>query len=252
LSDEESYPATLVGTDPVSDIAVIKIDATGLVPVTVGSSAELQVGDEAIAIGNPLGELGGTVTNGIISALNREVNVDGDSMTLLQTNAAINPGNSGGGLFNNRGELVGIVVAKSSGVGVEGLGFAIPIDLAKPAADDLIAHGYVTGRGELGVSILDVKDERTAFYYRVPQMGVYIAEIEDGSAAKKAGLKIGDGITAVDGEKISDAASLKSQIAKHKAGDTFEITVLRDGAEKTVSVTLQESVPEALKAQVAA
>ena len=168
-------------------------------------------------------------------------------MNLLQTNAAINPGNSGGGLFNDRGELIGIVVAKSSGVGVEGLGFAIPIDTAKAVADDLIASGYVTGRGELGVSVIDINDSRTAFYYRVPQNGVYLAGVSSGSAAERAGLKIGDGILAVVGAEVSSAAELSSQIARHKAGETIELTILRDGGEQTVSVTLQEKVPESVR-----
>ena len=167
--------------------------------------------------------------------------------SLLQTNAAINPGNSGGGLFNDRGELIGIVVAKSSGVGVEGLGFAIPIDTAKAVADDLIANGYVTGRGELGVSVIDINDSRTAFYYRVPQNGVYLAGVNSGSAAERAGLKIGDGILAVDGTEVSSAAALSSQIAQHKAGETIKLTILRDGGEQTVSVTLQEKVPESVR-----
>lgn len=247
LKNGESYDAALVGTDPETDLAVIKIDAGGLQAAVIGSSSALQVGDETIAIGNPLGELGGTVTNGIVSALNREVTIDDRSMNLLQTNAAINPGNSGGGLFNDRGELIGIVVAKSSGVGVEGLGFAIPIDTAKAVADDLIASGYVTGRGELGVSVIDINDSRTAFYYRVPQNGVYLAGVSSGSAAERAGLKIGDGILAVDGAEVSSAAELSSQIARHKAGETIELTILRDGGEQTVSVTLQEKVPESVR-----
>lgn len=247
LKNGESYDAALVGTDPETDLAVIKIDASGLQAAAIGSSSALQVGDETIAIGNPLGELGGTVTNGIVSALNREVTIDDRSMNLLQTNAAINPGNSGGGLFNDRGELIGIVVAKSSGVGVEGLGFAIPIDTAKAVADDLIANGYVTGRGELGVSVIDINDSRTAFYYRVPQNGVYLAGVNSGSAAERAGLKIGDGILAVDGTEVSSAAALSSQIAQHKAGETIKLTILRDGGEQTVSVTLQEKVPESVR-----
>ena len=143
-SDGTSYSAQLVGTDSRTDIAVLKIDATGLQPVTFGNSDNLNVGDTAIAIGNPLGELGGTVTNGIISALDRTIVLDNEEMTLLQTNAAINPGNSGGGLFNSRGELIGMVVAKSSGEDIEGLGFAIPSNLVSQVAQELINNGYVT------------------------------------------------------------------------------------------------------------
>ncbi len=251
LKNGESYDAKLIGTDAESDLAVIQIEATGLQAAQMGSSSVLSVGDETIAIGNPLGELGGTVTNGIVSALDREVTIDNHTMTLLQTNAAINPGNSGGGLFNNHGELIGIVVAKSAGSGVEGLGFAIPIDTARAVADDLIQNGYVTGRGELGVSIIDVNDARTAFYYRVPQNGVYLAGINSGSAAEQAGLKIGDGILAVDGTDISSAKELQAEIARHKAGETVELRVLRENNTLTVSVVLSEKVPESVKQQSA-
>lgn len=252
LKNGESYDANLIGVDPETDLAVIKIEAEGLAAAPIGSSSSLAVGDEAIAIGNPLGELGGTVTNGIVSAVNRDVTIDNRTMSLLQTNAAINPGNSGGGLFNNQGELIGIVVAKSSGVGVEGLGFAIPIDTAKAVSDDLIANGYVTGRGELGVSIIEVSDSRTAFYYRVPKNGVYLAGINEGSAAERAGLKIGDGILAVDDVEISTASQLQAEIANHKAGDAITLTILRDNAEKTVKVTLGEKVPEEVRQKASA
>ena len=251
LKNGESYDATLIGADAQTDLAVIQIQAEGLSAATIGSSASLEVGDETIAIGNPLGELGGTVTNGIVSALDRQITVDDHTMTLLQTNAAINPGNSGGGLFNNRGELIGIVVAKSSGVGVEGLGFAIPIDNAMTVASDLIENGYVTGRGELGVSVIDIQDARTAFYYRVPNNGVYIASVTQGSAAERAGLKIGDGIIAVNGTEISSADELSAQLALNKAGDTVELKILRDGATLNIPVTLQEKVPESVRQQAA-
>ena len=249
LKNEETYQATLVGTDPQTDVAVIKIDATGLKAAKVGDSSALVVGDDAIAIGNPLGELGGTVTNGIISATSREVTVGDETMNLLQTNAAINPGNSGGGLFNNRGELIGIVVAKSSGNNIEGLGFAIPINTAMEVANDLIANGYVTGRAELGISVLDITDERTAFMYRVPQLGVYVAQVQDGSAAQRAGLKVGDGIVAIGETEISSSSELKEALENYAAGDTVQVTVLRDGSRQTLSVTLQESVPDEVKQQ---
>ncbi|WP_286172701.1 trypsin-like peptidase domain-containing protein [Acetanaerobacterium sp. MSJ-12] len=154
LSDGTQYPATLVGTDAQNDLAVIKIEASGLQAAVLGSSSSLQVGDLAVAIGNPLGELGGTVTDGIISALDRNITVDGETMTLLQISAAVNPGNSGGGLFDKNGELVGIVNAKSSGTGIEGLGFAIPIDTAKPILEKLMAGGGddLSGQGSYGGS----------------------------------------------------------------------------------------------------
>lgn len=252
LKDGTSYPAKLVGTDEQTDVAVVKVDATGLKAAALGSSESLQVGDDAIAIGNPLGELGGTVTNGIISATSRTLTIEDQTMTLLQTNAAINPGNSGGGLFNNKGELIGIVVAKSAGSGVEGLGFAIPIDTAYSVAQDLMANGYVTGRGELGVSIIDISDPQTAFMYRLPGVGVYVASVQDGSAAQAAKLQVGDGIVSVNGEAVSSSAELKAQLEKHKAGETVELEILRDGAKQTASVTLQESIPESVKQRTAA
>ena len=245
LKDGTSYDATLVGADPPTDVAVLKVEATGLQAAQVGDSASLQVGDTVVAIGNPLGELGGTVTNGIISATSRQIDVEGQPMTLLQTNAAINPGNSGGGLFNDQGQLVGIVVAKTSATGVEGLGFAIPVDTAQAVWQDLITNGYVTGRGELGVSVIDVTDQRMALMYRLPQLGVYVAGVENGSAAQTAGLQVGDGILAVNGVEVSSADELKAQLEQCHAGDQVTLTVLRDGGQQEqVIVTLQEQVPE--------
>ena len=245
LKDGTSYDATLVGADPQTDVAVLKVEATGLQAAQVGDSASLQVGDTVVAIGNPLGELGGTVTNGIISATSRQIDVEGQPMTLLQTNAAINPGNSGGGLFNDQGQLVGIVVAKTSATGVEGLGFAIPVDTAQAVWQDLITNGYVTGRGELGVSVIDVTDQRMALMYRLPQLGVYVAGVENGSAAQTAGLQVGDGILAVNGVEVSSADELKAQLEQCHAGDQVTLTVLRDGGQQEqVIVTLQEQVPE--------
>ena len=252
LKDGTSYPATLVGTDPQTDVAVLKIEATGLTAAQVGSSEGLQVGDTVIAIGNPLGELGGTVTNGIVSATSRQIELEGETMTLLQTNAAINPGNSGGGLFNDQGQLVGIVVAKSSGSGVEGLGFAIPVDTAKAVWEDLITNGYVTGRGELGISVIDVTDQRMALMYRLPQLGVYVAGIENGSAAQMAGLQVGDGVLAVNGTEVSSTSELKGELEKYGAGDQVTLTVLRDNGQQDVEVTLQESVPESARQTVQA
>lgn len=244
LKDGTSYPAELVGTDAQTDLAVIKIDAQNLPAADLGSSDTLQVGDEAIAIGNPLGELGGTVTNGIISALNREITIDGQTHTVLQTNAAINQGNSGGGLFNAKGQLIGIVSAKSAGTGVEGLGYAIPIDLAKPVISDLIESGYVTGRGYLGVSTLDIQDTQTAFLYRVPQMGVYIASVENGSPAQTAGLKTGDCILSADGKDIASAAQFSDAVKACGAGKSVTIRVLRDGEELTLTAVLGENIPD--------
>lgn len=249
LKNGESYPAKLIGSDSQTDLAVIQIEADGLKVSPMGSSSALQVGEEAVAIGNPLGELGGTVTNGIVSALDREITIGNETMTLLQTNAAISPGNSGGGLYNNKGELIGIVVAKASGSNAEGLGFAIPIDTVKNVTADLIANGYVTGRGELGVSVINISSQQAAFMYRVPQTGVYIAGIQEGSAAQQAGLKTADGILAVEDVEISSSDDLRKELQKQKAGDSVKLTILREGRKETVSVTLQESIPEEIKEQ---
>ncbi len=240
LRSGETYPATLIGTDSETDVALLKIDATGLTPATLGDSDTLKVGEPAIAIGNPLGQLGGTVTDGIISALNRDITLDGETMNLLQTNAAINPGNSGGGLFNAQGQLIGIVVAKSSGTGVEGLGFAIPINQVKSVVAELETNGYVTGRAAMGVSLVDIQDAQTAMAYRVDRAGVYVLAVNDGSAAQKAGIQAGDCIVSVDGTEISDAASLTELIESHSVGDTISVSVLRNGQTLTLSVTLGE------------
>ena len=239
-SDGTSYSAQLVGTDSRTDIAVLKIDATGLQPATFGNSDNLNVGDTAIAIGNPLGELGGTVTNGIISALDRTIVLDNEEMTLLQTNAAINPGNSGGGLFNSRGELIGMVVAKSSGEDIEGLGFAIPSNLVSQIAQELINNGYVTGRPALGVTVVNITSSQLAMQYGVNSLGVYISEVSSGSAAEQAGLQVGDRIISVDDRVVESYTDLSSILDDHAVGDTIEILVGRNGTTVTVSLTLQE------------
>lgn len=244
LNNGESYNATLIGTDELTDIAVIKIEESGLTPAVYGSSDALQVGDFALAVGNPLGKLGGTVTNGIISALEREVSIDSVKMTLLQTNAAINPGNSGGGLFNASGELIGIVNAKAAGEDIEGLGFAIPIDIAKPVIQDIISYGYVTGRVQAGIQILDVLDYETAFQYRVSKLGPYIYTVFEGSDAERAGLKQGDLITHINDNLVYESEDIISIIADCEVGDTLTFTVERDGKELKIDVTFTEHKPQ--------
>lgn len=238
MNDGTSYPAEVIGSDSESDLAVIKIDATGLTPAVVGDSSKLVVGEEVIAIGNPLGSLGGTVTNGIISALARQVTIDGTEMTLLQTNAAVNPGNSGGGLFNLAGELVGIVNAKSSGSGIEGLGFAIPSDIASTVVEQLINYGYVRGRVSLGISYMDISDSYTAMMYRVNTLGVYILESEYNDE-----LKIGDRVTAVDGTEVTYGSDIKAILKDHEVGDKITLTVVRDGKYVDVEMECHEYVP---------
>ena len=241
---DKDYTATLVGEDTTSDIAVIKIDADGLTPATVGNSDSLKVGQSVMAVGNPLGELGGTVTGGMISALNRSVTIQGSSsvntMSLIQMDASVSPGNSGGGLFNMNGELVGIVNAKSSSSDAEGLGFAIPINDAIKVAQELLENGYVTGRPYLGITYLAVTDAQTAAQLGVNAYGVYVVEVVKGGPADKAGLQAGDRIVSVDGTEIASKDDLGTLMQKHAAGDTLSITIARDGQMQTVNVTLGE------------
>lgn len=247
LTDGNSYDAKLIGTDSELDIALIKIEADNLTVAALGSSSELNVGDTSIVIGNPLGQLGGTVTHGIISALNRSIKLDGKTMELLQTDAAINPGNSGGGLFDEEGNLVGIIVAKSTnssdGTSLEGLGFAIPIDNVKKILGDLKTNGYVA-RPVLGITAVDVLDDTTASRYNVDKQGVYIYSITDGSAADKAGLMVGDCVLEMDGKSVSSKEELSSIISSHKVGDSVKIKIYRDGKEQTVTAVLEENKSE--------
>lgn len=240
--DGKEYDAALIGSDAATDLAVIKINAKDLTPAVLGSSGNLQVGDTAIAIGNPLGELGGTVTNGIISALDRAITIDGESMHLLQTNAAINPGNSGGGLFNDQGELIGVVNAKSSGSNIEGLGFAIPIDIAQPVIASLIENGKVEGRPELGVTLADVADQNGNPFLQNSEKTTspYIYNVTPGKAADLAGLQRGDKIISIDGTATANISEVKSIISSHKAGDKITMKIERDGKEMDVEITLLE------------
>ena len=241
---DTDYTATVVGEDDTSDVAVLKIDATGLTPATVGDSDSLSVGDSVLAVGNPLGELGGTVTSGIVSALNRSVTIQGTSstntMSLIQMDASVSPGNSGGGLFNMNGELIGLVNAKSSSSDAEGLGFAIPINDAIQVAQDLLENGYVSGRPYMGITYIAVTDAQTAAQFNVNAYGVYVVDVVQGGPADKAGLKVGDRIVSIDGTEIAQKDDLGTLMQPHTAGDTLSITVARDGQMQTVSLTLGE------------
>ena len=237
LQNGETYDASIVGSDATSDIAVLKIEATGLTPAVIGDSDALAVGETVVAVGNPLGTLSNTVTDGIISALNREVTVEDNDMTLLQTNASISPGNSGGGLFNANGELIGIVNAKSSYSEAEGIGFAIPIDQAMEVAQQLIENGAVI-RPALGVKILDVMDANTASQLGVSATGVYVVEVTAGGGAEAAGVQAGDRIIAVDDTAVSSSNSVKSYLADKQVGDTVNLQVEREGKVLTLTVTL--------------
>ena len=237
-TDGTEYDASVVGKDSQTDLAVIKVDANNLQAATLGDSDILQVGDPAIAIGNPLGELGGTVTTGIISATDRQITIDDETMTLLQTDAAINPGNSGGGLFNADGNLIGIVNAKESSTGIEGLGFAIPITPAQDIITELMQNGSVTSRPALNVSLYDYTSNNQGQYSKYEE-GCYIVQIVKNGAADKAGLKQNDRILSFDSEQIQSTSDVKNVLKKHKIGDTIKMVVERDSKKITVEITLQ-------------
>ena len=239
LNDGTTYNATPVGSDSQSDIAVIKIDATGLTPAVLGDSDTIAIGETAIAVGNP-SNLGVTSTDGIISALNRSVTVEGNTMNLIQTSAAISPGNSGGGLFNSKGELIGIVNAKNADENAEGLGFAIPINTAKAVTQDLIENGYVTGRPALGITVVSITDAQTAMQYGVSTLGAYVQSVSEGSGAANAGMKVGDRIVSVGTKTVTTATDVTNALQDYTAGDTVQVQVDRSGELITLNVVLGE------------
>ena len=246
LNDDTSYDATIVGTDKKNDIAIIKIDAKDLTPAVVGDSETLTVGSEVIAIGNPLGELRGTATAGIISATNRTIEVEGQAMTLIQTDAAISPGNSGGGLFDATGKLIGIVNAKVSDSRAEGLGFAIPVNSVLDEISDLLNYGYVKGRAYLGVSTQDVtlRSRDRMWYYSQGTRCVLVEKVVTGSAAEQAGIQPGDLILKLEDKQIASGDDLSAAIGAYKPGDKATLTIQRDGQELTVEVTFGEYAPQ--------
>lgn len=244
LRNSEQYEAELVATDEKTDLAVIKIQAEDLVPVILGDSSLLRTGESIVVIGNPLGELGGSVSAGIISAKDREILIDNNTMTLLQTDAAVNPGNSGGGMFNMYGELVGIINAKGSGSDIDNLGFAIPINTAKDIVEQLINVGYVQNRAYWGISMVEINNAYTAMQYRVNEYGVYVAEVISGGAADKAGMKVGDRIVKIGDREISSYSDVSLALDGYKSGDSAEIVVERDSKEIILDVTFAEYVPE--------
>ena len=251
FSDGTSYDATFVGGEKDNDVAVLKIDATGLTPVVLGDSDNMLVGDPVYAIGNPLGELTYSLSNGLVSALDRLIttsstNANGQKETItlnvLQTNCAINPGNSGGPLFDSYGNVVGVVNAKytetGSGVAAEGLGFALPINDLKDIINELIEHGYVTGKPYLGIQV-NVVDERLQAY-GIPA-GAVVSYVAEGSCAQKAGLQVNDIITAIDGTAVDSPSALTAALSSgYKAGDTITLTVVRSLQETSLTVTLDE------------
>lgn len=237
LDDGETYAAELIGTDVKSDIAVLKIDAQNLPAAEFGDSSQVEVGEAAIAIGNPLG-LNGTVTAGIISAVDREIQVGSSNMVLLQTDASINPGNSGGALLNEYGQVIGVNSAKISSEDSEGLGFAIPSNTVGPIVEELIDKGYVSGRPLTGISGRNVS-ALTAAFYNIPQ-GILVDQVAPESDAAAKGLTTGDVIIGVDDirvENISDACTLRDE---HKAGDTMKLTFYRQGSTHEINIQLME------------
>lgn len=250
LRNGETYPATVIGLDDQSDVALLKIEATRLTPASIGKSGNLVVGQTVVAIGNPLGQLGGTVTNGIISALDRSITLEGKTMRLMQTNAAINPGNSGGGLFDAQGNLIGLVVAKSAGEDIEGLGFAIPIDDIVKILDDLKDYGYVKGRVSIGVSLVDINSNQMAWMYRVNELGVYIYSLTEGGSAAEAGFQPGDRIVAVEGQEVSTAEEVKAVLQGVSVGDIISIEIIRAEQPMTISLTVGEYIPEGIRKNV--
>ena len=252
FANGDKYTATLVGGEQDNDVAVLKIDATGLQPVTLGDSDQLVVGESVYTIGNPLGELTYSLSNGLVSALDRLITTSSTNQTtgqketttlnVLQTNCDINPGNSGGPLFDSYGNVVGIVTAKytqtSSGVSAEGLGFALPINDVKEIINDLIEHGYVTGKPYLGIQVRNVSSEAQAYGISA---GAAVVSVAEGSCAQEAGLQVNDIIIAIDDTAIDSSSALTAALSSnYKAGDTVTLTVVRSQQQVQLTVTLDE------------
>ena len=243
LYDETTYDAQIVGFDADSDLALVKIDAQGLSAAELGDSAELVVGQTVYAVGNPLGELAYTMTSGMISATDRTITTESDvAINMFQIDAAVNGGNSGGPVYNAYGQVIGIVTAKYSATGVEGLGFAIPIDDAAHIANQILEFGYVKDKASLGVKVVTVT-ESIARYYNMVE-GAYVNEVNSGSAAETAGLQAGDIIIALGGQEVTSDSELTSLVKGYHAGDTAELTAWRSGEELTLTVTFDEKIPE--------
>lgn len=244
LHDGTRYEASIVGSEESNDIAVLKIDAAGLTPVTLGDSDAIMVGDEVHAVGNPLGELEFSMTNGHVSALDRVITTEngGDAINMFQIDAAVNPGNSGGPVYNAAGAVIGVVTAKYSSTGIEGLGFAIPINDAVRIAQDLITKGYVTGKAYLGVSVETQYNAMYAQYYNMP-LGAYVAGVEKGSCAERAGLQTGDIITRVGDTTVESYNDLKQVLKAYSAGETAELEVYRADKSMTITVVFDEAKP---------
>ncbi len=240
LYNGDTYPATLVGSDSDYDVAVLKIDAKDLPAVTLGNSTDVNVGDTVMAIGNPLGELTFSMSSGIVSCVNRAINVEGTPFNMIQVDASINPGNSGGPLMNLYGEVVGIVSAKYSSYAdttVEGLGFAIPINDVQSIISDIMENGSVTDKAYMAITAGTMTQQMAAQYKINATEGVFVYSVEDGGAGDKAGLKLGDVITKLNDTQITSMEDLSAAKKGFKAGDTVTLTVLRDGQEITTQLT---------------
>lgn len=248
----ETYDAKVIGSDSEYDVAIIKIEEKDLRPVTLGNSANVNVGDTILAVGNPLGELTFSQSQGSVSCCNRAINVDGTPFNMIQIDASINPGNSGGPLFNLYGEVVGIVSAKYSSysnTSVEGLGFAIPISDVQAIITDIMENGMVTNKAYMGITPGTLTEEMAAQYHFGISKGVFVYSVEEGSAADKAGLRRADVIIAMDGKEIGSYEELISVKKSYKAGDTVTLTVYRDEEEITVELTFDVQ-PEAAEEDV--
>jgi len=244
LTDGRTADADLIGTDAISDLAVLHIDISGLIAAELGDSSKLRVGDAVVAIGDPLGiELRGTMTDGIISAINRDIDVEGRIMNLIQTNAALNSGNSGGPLINCYGQVVGINTMKMgdtmSSAGVEGLGFAIPSSTVKNIVNQLLDQGYVSGRPSLGITCESIS-RLHQLYYRLPN-GLCITEVESGSSAEQVGLKAGDILLSINGVNVDDTESLRKQLYSYAPGDAVTVIIYRSGRQYSATLTLGEA-----------
>ncbi len=242
LPDETQHSAQVIGRDAATDIAVIKIDASGLTPAVFANSDEVQVGEFCLAIGNSNGTLSGSVTDGIVSGLNREIQLDEYTMTLMQTNAAVSPGNSGGGLFNSKGELIGVVNSKSGGTDVEGIGFAIPSNTALSVSTEIMQNGSVVGGPGLGVTVISIQDAQQAQAYGISALGLYIMHVNSLGAAQSAGLEAGDRLVSIDGTQLMTSEDLSAALQNYEVGDTVALEIERAGETLSIQLQLAELV----------
>ena len=243
MYDETAYDAQIVGYDKDNDIALLKIDAIGLNAAQLGNSDDLTVGQTVYAVGNPLGELSYTITGGMVSATDRTITTESNvAVNMFQIDAAVNSGNSGGPVYNSAGQVIGIVTAKYSATGVEGIGFAIPISDAAHIANQILEYGYVADKAYMGITCATVSSSAAQSYNMV--VGAYVNSINEGSAAEKAGLQVDDIITALDGKAVAGSSELTAMIKQYHAGDEAELTVWRDGEEITLTIVFDVKQPE--------